>query len=41
MFAGPLPATSVQRSPMPGRFPDHLGGYSRLAKEVRLKNNGE
>ena len=41
MFAGPLPAASVQRPPVPGRFPVHLGGYSPPAKEVRLKNNGE
>jgi hypothetical protein len=41
MFAGPPPATSVQRAPVPGRFPDHLEGYSPPAKEVRLKNNGE
>jgi hypothetical protein len=41
MSAGPLPAASAQRPPVPGRFPDYLGGYSPLAKEVRLKNDGE
>jgi hypothetical protein len=41
MFAGPPLAPPVQRAPVPGRFPDHLDGYSSPAKEVRLKNNGK
>jgi hypothetical protein len=41
MFAGPLPATSVQRASVPGRFPDHLAGYLPPGSEIGLKNNGE
>jgi hypothetical protein len=41
MFAGAPPATSVQRAPVPGRFSDHIEGYSTLAGEIGLKNNGE